>query len=473
VASLTKNPDYALKHTDPGTGFGLLYSEKLNDCVFVNPLAAALWRAPVDEIDPERDGAVFERVFGLAGGADYLRQVVRDMSARGVLADRDGPDGDHLSAAGSSAPPAPVGGPFEDGLTPPLEQIYFYATRDCNARCYHCYQPTFTVKDRSGDLSQSQIDAGTFLDLLRAALPLGLRAVKITGGEPLLRPDLRVIIEGVRRLGLAVSMETNAFLLDEDLADFLTAKEVDVSISLDGGSAEVHDSLRGLPGSFDRATRALELLAARGRDPKAIMAISRRNLADVEKVLAVVKSRGCDRVKFNPVNSLGVAGRLRKTNVLLEVGEIMDLYARRAELEADHGVFLFLEGPPSFATVFETVTGHSAVCPFAKILGILADGSISYCGVGNSCPELIFGKVTAEGFDIGDFWRTAEALVHSREVCGGLLEGVCGQCVLVSYCRGSCRALAYGELGSFAAPHPFCQTAYERGLFPSHYLRGR
>jgi hypothetical protein len=40
---------------DPGTGFGLLYSEKLNDCVFVNPLAAALWRAPVDEIDPERD----------------------------------------------------------------------------------------------------------------------------------------------------------------------------------------------------------------------------------------------------------------------------------------------------------------------------------------------------------------------------------------------------------------------------------
>lgn len=461
-----KSPDYVLAHADAESGYGLLYSASLYDCLFLNPLAVALWRAPVDNVDPERDGRVFEEVFPIPGGAHYLGSVVRELAERGVLL-----------ATGDDGEPRPSrtcrgSGGNAQGAVPPLEQVYFYATRQCNARCYHCYQPTSTVEGGPRGPDETQLGAEGFLRFLETALPLGARGIKITGGEPLLRSDFRAIAGGARGMGLAVSVETNAFLLDEGMADFLAGMEIEVSVSLDGGSAEVHDRLRGLPGSFDRVTRALRMMVERGASPTTIMAISRRNLADVENVLATAASLGVRRVKFNPVNSLGTARRLQRSNVLLEVEEIMDLYARRRELEERHGVFLFLEGPPSFATVHEAVTGHNAVCPFTRIIGILADGSVSYCGVGNSCPELVFGNVTDDGFDTGRFWRTAEPLVEARTIVAGRLDGVCALCVLAPYCRGSCRALAYGELGSFRAPHPFCQTAYDRGRFPAHYLRG-
>ncbi len=461
-----KNPDYTLAHADEESGYGLLHSTSLDDCVFLNPLATALWRAPVSDVDPDRDGRVFDEVFHIPGGVHYLGSVIRELAERGVLLDASG-DG------GPRPRPACRGDVAEArAAAPPLEQVYFYATKQCNARCYHCYQPTLTVEGPPRGPDESQLGAEDFLRFLETALPLGARGVKITGGEPLLRSDFRDIAGGARAMGLAVSVETNAFFLDENMADFLAESQIEVSVSLDGGSAEVHDKLRGLPGSFDRATRALRMMVERGAAPTTIMAISRRNLADVDNVVAAASSLGVQRVKFNPVNSLGTARRLQKSSVLLEVEEILDLYARRRELEERHGVFLFLEGPPSFATIHETITGHNAVCPFTRIIGVLADGSLSYCGVGNSFPELVFGSVTDEGFDSGCFWREAEPLVRARATVAGRLEGVCGLCVLEPYCRGSCRALAYGEFGSFKAPHPFCQKAYERGLFPAHYLRG-
>ena len=94
-----------------------------------------------------------------------------------------------------------------------------------------------------------------------------------------------------------------------------------VSISLDGGSPEVHDSLRGLRGSFDKATKALILLAERGSETQIIMALSRRNLNEVEQVLEIASKHKCSLVKLNPVNTLGTAQRLKRDEILLDPAE--------------------------------------------------------------------------------------------------------------------------------------------------------
>jgi SynChlorMet cassette radical SAM/SPASM protein ScmF len=456
---LTRNAAYELRHVDEDTGYGLLYAAAHDACSFLSPAAAALWQAAdkTGDIDAAKD--LLASMTNHPDADTYLSSVIRDMTVAGLLGDStDTPATLHENTA-------------EPNAKPLLTQLYLYATQDCNARCYHCYQPTTKAPSEARPPGQNEVNARSFAEVVDAAIPLGLRKIKITGGEALLRSDLRDLIRVGTDRRLKVSIETNAYLLDRSLARFLVDHGVDVSISLDGGTPDVHDRLRRHPGSFERATRALRLIADAGGRPYVIMSISRRNLNQVESVLEVAKANGCTLVKLNPVNTLGKASKLDGRDILLSSADIRDLYLRRQELEASYGTFLFVEGPPSFATIYELTTGHAAVCPFTNILGVLADGSISFCGLGYVAGDTIFGNIFSRTFDLAELWRDNPVLTEARRSLRENLEGICGNCILEPFCQGSCRALAYSRFHSFKAPHPWCQNAYDDGNFPAYYLR--
>jgi SynChlorMet cassette radical SAM/SPASM protein ScmF len=460
MGTLLKSRGYAMRHVEAETGISLLYSAPDDRAAFLNPVGTKIWLTTGDRFDPAGEDFMADEHRASPAIAGYVATVLAHMVERGLL--HADPDGE---------PRHPVPSPIAEPTVPALQQIYFYVTRDCNARCYHCYQPTTKVANGARPPAAGQLGAERFLALVDDARPLGLEKVKFSGGEPLLRADLPDIMAGVGARGLRMSIETNGYLIDDRLASVLAGNEVSVSISLDGATAAVHDALRGHPGSFDRVMRALRLLSDRGWPAHVIMSVSHRNLDQVDAVLAVAASVGCKLVKLNPVNTLGRAQRLEKTQTLLDMRELLALYERRRELEARHGVFLFLEGPPAFASLSELLFGHAAICPFTNILGVLADGSISFCGVGNSFPELVLGRATDPAFDLAAFWRSHQTLRSVRAALRHPLEGVCGECMLQELCGGSCRALAYGSFGSFVSPHPWCQAAREGGLFPAHFVK--
>ncbi len=457
---LKKNRDYILQHIDPETGYGLLYSPKHDECVFLNTLAATLWKIPYDNVNPSRESRLFAEISKMPDAEEYLQKVLSDMRERHLLL----PSDEEIKITDNI--------PKKSNSEYPLGQIYLYITKDCNARCYHCYQPTEKSKNIPQKRRKNQVSKEAILSFVSQALPLGVQSAKITGGEPLLRADLIEIIEDLRKLKLNVSMETNGSLIDEQTADALARLDVRVSLSLDGGSAEIHDTLRGFRGSFERVIKALNLLSQRGCQPQIIMAISRRNLDEVERVLRIAAENKCRLVKLNPVNTLGFAEKLKKEDVLLSIDELLQLYRNRKELESKYEIFIFLEGPPVFSSIYEIVNGHTAICPFTNILGLLSDGSLSFCGIGNSYSELIFGRINDKNFDIQKLWNGNHGLLASvRHILSRKLGGVCQNCVFESSCKGSCRALAYGEYKDFSAPHPWCQEAFEQGLFPSYYLK--
>jgi hypothetical protein len=256
--NLKKNRDYILHYLDPESGYGLLYSSERNDYVILNPVATVLWNIPTDFVDPSRETRLFAEVFKVPGAAEYLANIISNMCNRGLLLNLEGKsDVNEARYKKLSCKYCTL-----DYYT--LDQIYFYATMECNARCYHCYQPTIKVENSPQRHKTGQVSKEVFLVLVKKTLPLGLKRVKITGGEPLLRSDLEDIIKGIRKNGVDVAIETNGFLIDEKIADMLAEHSVDVSISLDGGSAAVHDALRGLPGSFERAIKAIKMLSDRG-----------------------------------------------------------------------------------------------------------------------------------------------------------------------------------------------------------------
>jgi MoaA/NifB/PqqE/SkfB family radical SAM enzyme len=140
----------------------------------------------------------------------------------------------------------------------PLEVIWDI-TYACPLRCSHCYS-------ESGRRASRQLRGPDLLaaaDAIAAMRPLG---VSLAGGEPLLVDGVLEVGGRLAAAGVPVALFTSGWTLRPDTVDAVAGTFFRVSVSVDGGTAEVHDRVRGRRGSFDRAMAALELLdAAAGR----------------------------------------------------------------------------------------------------------------------------------------------------------------------------------------------------------------
>jgi len=151
----------------------------------------------------------------------------------------------------------------------PLNQIYFYLTEGCNLRCRHCW---IAPKYQSEGNSYPALDLDLFKSIIEQAKPLGLTGVKLTGGEPLLHPEIYEILEYIRTEDLSLTVETNGVLCTAELAQKMAAcTDPFVSVSLDGAEVETHEWVRGVEGCFEDALEGIRNLMDAGLKPKIIM----------------------------------------------------------------------------------------------------------------------------------------------------------------------------------------------------------
>src|SRR4030065_1687225 len=157
----------------------------------------------------------------------------------------------------------------------PLKQIYFYLTEGCDLRCRHCW---INPKYQAGESIYPSLDLKLFQHIITQAKGLGLTGVKLTGGEPLLHPHIHKILDIVRSEDLRLVIETNGMLCTPDIADKIkNCKNPFVSVSLDGSTADVHEWIRGVPGSFEKTLNGIKTLVNAGLKPQIIMTVMRRN----------------------------------------------------------------------------------------------------------------------------------------------------------------------------------------------------
>jgi MoaA/NifB/PqqE/SkfB family radical SAM enzyme len=182
-------------------------------------------------------------------------------------------------------------------------------THRCNLRCGFCYtdSPRRTLE---GTLDMSDEE---WRGVVEQAIELGVIEAVITGGEPLLRKDLTLeLIERLDHTGVAVSLNTNGWFVDESVADRIAAaRGVRVHVSIDGASPEVHDTARGVPGSWRRAIRAVDLLLSRGVSVQAIHVVSPANEDTIDECLEQLWMLGVRSVGISTVVPIGAASRER------------------------------------------------------------------------------------------------------------------------------------------------------------------
>jgi SynChlorMet cassette radical SAM/SPASM protein ScmF len=354
-----------------------------------------------------------------------------------------------------------------DDLTYPLNQIYFYLTEGCNLRCRHCW---IAPKYQTEGKSYAVLDLDLFKSIIEQAKPLGLTGVKLTGGEPLLHPQINEILEYIQTDDLSVMLETNGVLCKPELAERIAAcKDPFVSVSLDGADSETHEWVRGVEGCFEAALKGIGNLVEAGLRPQVIMTIMRNNKEQMEAVVRLAERSGVGSVKFNIVQPTARGETLHNSGEALTIEELVDL-GRWVEttLSDSTPLPLFFSHPMAFrplGKMFGTNGDGCGVCGILGILGVLANGSYALCGIGETVPDLVFGHGATNS--LKHVWNNTPVLQEIREELPHKLEGICGHCLMKEICLGSCLAQNYYRDKSLWEPFWFCEEAQKLGLFPN------
>lgn len=348
--------------------------------------------------------------------------------------------------------------------TYPLNRIYFYLTEGCNLACRHCWlAPKF---DPQGDRF-ARLPVELFEQAIREAKPLGLQGVKLTGGEPLLHPQISRILEIIRGEELHLTIETNGLLCTPSLAEEMARNPNRfVSVSLDGACAETHEWVRGVKGSFETACQGVRNLVAEGINPQVIFSVMQHNVHEFEQVIRLAEGLGAASVKFNIVQPTARGEKLHQEGDTLAIAELIRLGRRvETELAAGTGLQLSFDYPLAFRPLSRLVNKSArGACGIQGIIGVLPGGMYALCGIGEHIPDLTFGVVGKDALD--EVWNTHPQLVAIRDGLPGNLQGVCASCLMKQACRGACLAQNYYRTGSLWGPFWFCEEAEKAGLFP-------
>lgn len=346
--------------------------------------------------------------------------------------------------------------------TPPLHTFYVYLTSGCNCACRHCW----IVPASAG--ANVLLDPGRLRRAIEEALPLGLRALKWTGGEPTLHPRFAELLALQKEFGLAGRLESNGMLIDARLAGLLGDAGVNgVSVSLDGARPATHDAIRGVVGGFARTCTGVKALVAAGCRPELILTLQRANLGELDDYLALAAELGAGSVKLNVLQPLLRGAELAGRGEALAVSEVLELAQRLHGTSGGGGpVPVVLDVPLAFRPLGALLDGSAGgLCDIAHILGILPGGEYALCGIGSHVDELVMGL--AGSISLAEVWCSHPLLTALRRGLPGKLQGICAECLMKAVCRGSCVAANYLTGGSLFAAHWFCRQADERGLFPA------
>lgn len=181
----------------------------------------------------------------------------------------------------------------------------FLVTYRCNYRCRMCNFPRrYTEFQAQG---WPELTTGEMQEILRGFAGMGVSGIGFTGGEPLLRGDIFELMKFAGDLGMITHLNTNGFFLDEKNAEKTLSAGVDsINISLDGANPQTHDTIRGCPGAFDKAVKAIKgmrrMREHKGRAIriKAVMTINEMNIDEVPQVIELAERLGADCVEFIP-----------------------------------------------------------------------------------------------------------------------------------------------------------------------------
>lgn len=352
--------------------------------------------------------------------------------------------------------PAATHHKLRDYAQTPLN-VYWEMTQACALACRHCRAEAVPTAHPEELTTQE----GTAF--LRQILEFGdpLPQLILTGGDPLARKDLYELIDQARRMGIGVSITPAATpALTYDVLARLQQHGVEgLGLSLDGSIAERHDSIRGVPGTFDRTMKAMQWAQQLGMPLQVNTLASQETALDIPDISALLRPLSVSRWSLFFLISVGRGKVLQPLSP--EDGEQLMGWVHEASKVLPFTVAT--TEAPSYRRVAlnrmraEGLTGEQIKrSPAYRGFGIRdGHGIVFVSHIGEICPAgflpLAAGNVRNDR--LADVYRNAPVFRSLHDPTQ--FQGRCGVCEYHALCGGS-RARAYEATGDPLGQDPFC-----------------
>jgi radical SAM protein with 4Fe4S-binding SPASM domain len=336
--------------------------------------------------------------------------------------------------------------------------LYYIAlelTLKCNMRCIHC-------GSTAGDIRKHELKTDEWINICKDASSIGCKLVTFLGGEPFLRKDWFDIAQGVKDCGLNVTIISNGLALDENLiSELKMIKPYAIGISLDGATAETHDSIRQVKGSFEKCMNGLKLLKGNNIPASVVTTIHKKNIKELPAMRDLLLNKGI-AWQIQIADSMG---RFPK-DLHVSMKEFYSIGLFIASTRRQHSVS---ELPITGAHCIgynSNVLPNVTISPKWKgcqagvsVLGIQSDGGVKGCL--SLSDDYI--ECNIKDKSLSEIWVDPNAFNYNRDFKTEYLDGECSKCKYGKKCRGGCMGVSLAETGK---PHsaPFCFYLIEKQL---------
>ncbi len=337
--------------------------------------------------------------------------------------------------------------------------------RRCNLTCKHCYSISADTHF-PGELNTSQVFS-VMDDLKAAKVPVLI----LSGGEPLLRPDIFEIAHRAKTMGFYTALSSNGTLITEENIDRIAAVDFNyVGVSLDG-IAGTHDRFRRKEGAFDESLDGIRLCRELGVKVGVRFTMTQDNADDLPALLDLVEKERIDRFYFSHLNYAGRGNKNRKDDAHHQLTRwAMDLLFETCWSDVLAGrVREFTTGNNDADGVYflQWVERHfpeKAEHLRAKLVqwGGNASGVnvANIDNLGNVHPDTMWwhhtlGNVKERAF--GEIWAdTSDPLMAGLKARPRQVKGRCGACAFFDICGGNTRVRAQQLTGDAWQEDPAC-----------------
>ena len=357
---------------------------------------------------------------------------------------------------------------------PPGPVVIWNLIRRCNLACKHCYSISADY-DFPDELSTDDIYR-TMDDLKEFRVPVLI----LSGGEPLLHPDIFEISKRAKDMGFYVGLSTNGTLINKDMISEIKAMDYDyVGISIDG-IGDVHDKFRRKQGAYDASINAIRL--CRDNDIKIGIryTITQDNSNSLPALLKLMHDEEIDKFYLSHLNYAGRGNRNRKDDATFQMTRnALDLIFETCWQDIENGIKTeYVTGNNDADGVYLlhwVEKNHPEMAEHIKAKLQQWGGNSSGVNVanidnlGDVHPDTYWwhyslGNVKQRPFS--DIWMdTSDPMMKELKKMPRTISGRCHSCSFFNICGGNTRIRAMQMSGDPWAEDPGCYlTDEEIGL---------
>jgi radical SAM protein with 4Fe4S-binding SPASM domain len=324
--------------------------------------------------------------------------------------------------------------------------VAWETTRACNLACRHCRAEAVP------DAAPGQLDAAESSGLLKGLARFNPKPMVIlSGGEPLMRPDIMELARFGTSLGLRMLLSTNGTLLTPKLArEIKEAGVARLSLSIDAPEAGRHDEFRGLPGSFEATKAAAAMLLEAGLPFQINSTITTDNIKETEAISKLALDMGA---AAHHVFLLVPVGRAKDMGPdLLPAASYEEALVGLRLREDSLGLEFKATCAPQYNRISRSLGLPDPPRSVRGCLGGQGFMFVSHDGFVWPCGYLPLSAGSTRVEDPVSIYENSKLFLDLRDKTK--YRGSCGDCEYWAVC-GGCRARAHAA-GDHLGPEPLC-----------------